>query len=95
MATFKGSSGVPVKGSEAEYATELWLDNPAAFFLHPLGPLSDVTPEQWKERRVKAEQMQGGNLARDLGSNLYLDRLHQGFTTGRPFNKVNIFGLGL
>lgn len=45
-----GSGGIAVAGMEEEYATEMWLENPSAFWLHPLGPLSDVTPSQYKRR---------------------------------------------
>lgn len=45
--TVNGSGGIPREGREKEYATEMWIDDPSAFFLHPEGPLSDTTPEEW------------------------------------------------
>ena len=52
-----GSAGIPRAGREKAYATELWLDDPTAFFLHPEGPLSETTPDEWRakqaERRAK------------------------------------------
>ncbi len=51
-----GASGIPCAGREEEYATELWLDQPTAFWLHPEGPLSDRTPDQWRADRAEAEK---------------------------------------
>lgn len=45
--SINGASGIPLTGREVEYATELWLEDPCAFFLHPEGPLSETTPEEW------------------------------------------------
>ena len=42
-----GAGGIPLKGREVEYATQLWLEGPSAFWLHPEGPLSDTTPDEW------------------------------------------------
>lgn len=54
-----GSAGIPRDGRELEYATELWLDDPGAFFLHPEGPLSETTPEEWKAKQhAKAEELE-------------------------------------
>lgn len=62
-----GASGVPVHGRETEYATELWLEGPSAFWLHPEGPLSDKTPEEWKaEQEAKvAEKIRQPFVVRD------------------------------
>lgn len=51
--TVNGSGGIPRNGREKEYATEMWLDDPSAFFLHPEGPLSDTTPEEWLAKQPK------------------------------------------
>lgn len=32
---------------ESRLRIEGWLKHPTAFWLHPEGPLSDTTPEQW------------------------------------------------
>lgn len=46
-----GGGGIPRKGHEASYATELWLDGPSAFWLHPEGPLSETTPDEWQAKQ--------------------------------------------
>lgn len=51
--TVNGSAGIPRKGREAEYATEMWLDDPSAFWLHPEGPLSEATPDEWRAKQPK------------------------------------------
>lgn len=48
-----GSDGIPREGREVEYATELWLNGPSAFWLHPEGPLSETTPDEWREKVAK------------------------------------------
>lgn len=56
--TINGASGIPIQGREVEYATELWLKGPSAFWLHPEGPLSDKTPEEWKaEQEAKRREV--------------------------------------
>lgn len=42
-----GSSGIPRQGKEVEYATASWRECPTAFWLHPEGPLSDSTPDEY------------------------------------------------
>lgn len=42
-----GASGIPRQGKEVEYATALWCECPSAFWLHPEGPLSDTTPDEY------------------------------------------------
>jgi hypothetical protein len=32
--------------------TALWLNNPSAFWLNPDGPLSDLTPKDWRARHI-------------------------------------------
>lgn len=56
-----GGGGIPIAGREVEYATELWLDDPSAFWLHPEGPLSDKTPDEWRAERAQER--------RDLANN--------------------------
>lgn len=51
--TINGASGIAVARREREYATQLWLDNPLAFWLHPEGPLSDLTPDEWRAKQPK------------------------------------------
>lgn len=51
-----GSGGIPLKGREKEYATELWLESPSAFWLHPEGPLSETTPDEWREKERERKQ---------------------------------------
>ena len=51
--TVHGSGGIPREGHAEAYATELWLENPLAFWLHPEGPLSDTTPEEWLAKQPK------------------------------------------
>lgn len=53
--TVNGGGGIPIAGREVEYATELWLDSPSAFWLHPEGPLSDTTPDEWRAKQAKEE----------------------------------------
>lgn len=50
-----GASGIARHGREVEYATELWLEGPSAFWLHPEGPLSDTTPDEWLEKQPKPD----------------------------------------
>lgn len=50
-----GASGIPREGREAEYATELWLEGPSAFWLHPEGPLSETTPNEYLAKRKRVE----------------------------------------
>lgn len=33
--------------TDREIDTAMWLKDPSAFWLHPEGPLSDTTPEEW------------------------------------------------
>lgn len=47
-----GASGIPMVGREVEYATDLWLDG-GAFWLHPEGPLSDTSREDWLAKQNK------------------------------------------
>ena len=47
-----GVNGIAIKGREKEYATELWLEGPTAFWLHPYGPLSNTTPDEWREYKT-------------------------------------------
>ena len=42
-----GASGIARDGMAKRYATAMWRDNPAAFFLHPEGPLSDAAPDDY------------------------------------------------
>lgn len=49
--TVNGGGGIPREGRERAYATELWLDGPSAFWLHPEGPLSDTTPDEWRAKQ--------------------------------------------
>lgn len=56
MSEINGGGGIPLQGREVEYATELWLDDPSAFFLHPEGPLSETTPEEWREKQETDER---------------------------------------
>lgn len=68
--SFNGSSGIPVAGREVEYATELWLQGPSAFWLHPEGPLSDKTREEWLEERRAEEERRRQALANSMPPNL-------------------------
>lgn len=58
-----GSGGIPLKGREAEYATELWLEGPSAFWLHPEGPLSETTPDEWQAKQPKSPEIDPVELA--------------------------------
>ncbi|WP_158514461.1 hypothetical protein [Sphingopyxis macrogoltabida] len=49
-----GHDGVAVTGRADAYATALWLEGPSAFWLHPEGPLSDTTPDEWREKQSRA-----------------------------------------
>jgi hypothetical protein len=42
-----GADGIPREGMTERYATALWRDDPSAFWLHPEGPLSDTTPDEY------------------------------------------------
>ena len=42
-----GADGIPREGMAETYATAMWRDDPSAFWLHPEGPLSDTTPEEY------------------------------------------------
>lgn len=61
-----GGGGIPRKGREKEYATDLWLDGPSAFWLHPEGPLSEATPGEWLAKQPKKQEPIDliGNIAR-------------------------------
>lgn len=50
-----GSDGIPLQGKTEAYATEMWLDDPSAFWLHPEGPLSDTTPDEWRAKQAEIE----------------------------------------
>lgn len=50
-----GASGIAIAGREEAYATKLWLEGPSAFWLHPEGPLSDTTAEEWLARNRPKE----------------------------------------
>lgn len=65
MAT-NGSDGIPLNGKTEEYATELWLQGPSAFWLHPEGPLSDTTPEEWlaKKEAERLERLESSPVPR-------------------------------
>lgn len=39
-----------------EIDTAAWLKNPTAFWLHPEGPLSDTTPEEWLAKQKASEE---------------------------------------
>ena len=52
-----GNGGISVSGREVDYATELWLEGPTAFWLHPEGPLSDTTPEEWRKKQPTKVRM--------------------------------------
>ena len=53
---FHGADGIPRQGREVEYATQLWLDGPSAFWLHPEGPLSETTPDEWLAKRAEEDR---------------------------------------
>lgn len=42
-----GADGIPREGMAETYATAMWRDDPSAFWLHPEGPLSDTTPDEY------------------------------------------------
>lgn len=42
-----GADGIPREGMAETYATAMWRDDPAAFWLHPEGPLSETTPDEY------------------------------------------------
>jgi len=65
-----GGGGIPRKGREVEYATELWLDGPSAFWLHPEGPLSETTPDEWKAKQPKQQPI-------DILANMARAQMHQ------------------
>ena len=77
--SINGGGGIPFPGREVEYAIELWLDGPSAFWLHPKGPLSDQTPDEWRvEQRGQFDacavpwNMPLGHPAQQAVSNPYL-----------------------
>jgi hypothetical protein len=106
-----GSGGIPRQGREKEYATELWLDDPTAFFLHPEGPLSDTTPDEWKAKRDQerkrkdAAELSQAQLAANVQMQASYGALHisqaammqqQMGLRGNQFNRgANWFPLGL
>lgn len=65
-----GASGIPVKGREAEYAAELWLADPSAFWLHPEGPLSDTTPDEWRTRQAEIERQRQAAMQQNPYANV-------------------------
>lgn len=69
---FYGAAGIPEHGKEVEYATELWLENPKAFWCHPEGPLSETTPEEWRIKQARKEALRG--RAQPEHSALFLNR---------------------
>lgn len=66
-----GGGGIPRKGREAAYAAELWLDGPSAFWLHPEGPLSETTPDEWRAKQPKPAPMAQAQYAGMLSQNPY------------------------
>jgi hypothetical protein len=52
-----GSDGIPLFGKTEAYATEMWLDDPSAFWLHPEGPLSETTPDEWRAKLAAEERL--------------------------------------
>lgn len=80
-----GASGIPREGREAEYATEMWLADPSAFWLHPEGPLSDTTPEEWRhkeyvwqrDREVAARMAHYDAIALQAQMNPYMNAPYQ------------------
>lgn len=81
--TINGSAGIPIAGREAEYATELWLDGPSAFWLHPEGPLSDKTPDEWQAERAAERKAVANN---PLGQYAHLAGLQQ-----MPANQLSLY----
>lgn len=97
-----GGGGIPIAGREVEYATELWLDSPSAFWLHPEGPLSDKTPDEWlaetaaERERKAAEEAAREAAERKLRMKMYNAQLLgqmvglQNALTGNPY--MNQYG---
>lgn len=66
--------------TDREIDTAMWLKNPSAFWLHPEGPLSDTTPEEWLAKQKPAEPALGLGFSRPK------------FTHLMPGEKVFIIG---
>lgn len=68
-----GSDGIPRDGHAEAYATQLWLDDPIAFWLHPEGPLSDKTPDEWRAEQAEiAKARQDWNYRQSAQSTAYM-----------------------
>lgn len=65
-----GSDGIPLSGKVEEYATELWLDDPSAFWLNPEGPLSETTPDEYRAKIAEREKQRRAAIAQDPLHNL-------------------------
>lgn len=61
-----GASGLPREGMTERYATAMWRDDPSAFWLHPEGPLSETTPEEYFVPRPPVPEYLQGYAARGL-----------------------------
>jgi ferric-dicitrate binding protein FerR (iron transport regulator) len=77
MMDFHGSDGIPRRGHEDDYATQLWLGGPSAFWLHPEGPLSETTPAEWLAMREKEEQERAAERLRNPYANMAAAGLSQ------------------
>jgi len=71
MAMQNGSDGMPLAGRSEEYATEMWLDDPSAFWLHPEGPLSETTPDEWRAKQAERERKRREAMAQNPYANAY------------------------
>lgn len=76
-----GSDGIPRQGHEAQYAEELWLEGPSAFWLHPEGPDSDTTPEEWLAKKPELHEMTNDQL-RIAMVNLRVQHMLRGYKNG-------------
>jgi hypothetical protein len=72
MAEVYGSDGIPLDGRTSEYATALWLEGPSAFWLHPEGPLSDTTPDEWQAKRDAERKNADLAAAQNPWANAYM-----------------------
>lgn len=96
---FNGASGIPREGREAEYATQMWLDDPTAFFLHPEGPLSDKTPDEWREeqralaRRVVSQRPPSTAIQGQLASISMLQHASSQQSLNALWNGVGAMGI--
>lgn len=89
-----GSGGIPRKGREVEYATELWLEGPSAFWLHPEGPLSDTTPNEYREAQAaQREETKRRAPADSMMRYQSMVGLQNAATAGALLQGVNYLGI--